>query len=85
MGVFAAMTMAHLNSQVQQFGGVTHVQRVFGATPKMPIGAVGNPHFGDFMNPKEAGETETHHFPGVIRKIRQASLTADFNGDRIFA
>ena len=75
-----AMTMMHLNSQAQQFGGFTPGQRVFGRTPKMPTGAVSNPHFTDFMNPKDARTTKTHHLLGIIHQIRQASSTADFNG-----
>ena len=46
----------------------------------MPIGTVGGPHFEDFMNPKEAKTTKTHHLLEIMRRIRQASLTADFNG-----
>ena len=52
----------------------------FRATPKMPIGAVWGPHFGDFVNPKEAPAAKTHHFLGMIRQIRKASITADFSG-----
>ena len=46
----------------------------------MPIGAAGNPHFGDFMNRKDAQTTKTRHSLVAIRQIRQASITADFNG-----
>ena len=46
----------------------------------MPIGAVGNPHFEDFTNTKEDRTTRTHHLLGAIHQIRQASITADFNG-----
>ena len=77
---FPAMTMMHFNSQVQRFSGFAHGQRVFGRAPKSPIGAVSNPHFSDFANPKEAQETETHHLLGIIHQIRQASSTADVNG-----
>ena len=73
---FAATTMMRLNPQVQQFGGLTHEKRVFGGDPKMPIGAAGNPHFEDFVNPKEAQTRKTHHFLGIIHHIRQASITA---------
>ena len=45
----------------------------------MPIGAVGNPNFEDFANPKEAPENQTHHLLGAIQKIRQASLNDDFS------
>ena len=47
----------------------------------MPIGAVGNPHFRGFANPKEARAKKTHHLLGGIQKIRQASLSDDF-GDK---
>ena len=61
---FSAMTTMRLNPQVRQFGGFATGQSVFGRTPEMPIGAVCNPHFEDFANPKEARETETHHLLG---------------------
>ena len=48
-------------------------------TPKMPIGTVGDPHFDDFVNPKEAQTAKTHRLLGVIRHIAKASLTADLN------
>ena len=77
-GEFAAMTTMRLNSQVRQFGGFAPGRRVFGRTPKMPIGAAGNPHFDDFMNQKEAPAAKTHHLLGAIQKIRHASLNGDF-------
>ena len=79
-GEFPPTTMIHLNSQVRQFGGFTHGPRVLGRTPKMPIGAVVNPHFLAFVNPKDAETTKTHHLLGIIRQFRQASSTAYFNG-----
>ena len=77
---FPDMPTTHLNSQVQQFDGFTTGQRVFGGTPKMPIGTAGSPNFEDFTNPKEAQTPKTRHLLGIIRQIRQASQTADFNG-----
>ena len=74
------MTMTHLNSQVQQLGRFAHGQRVLGRAPKMPIDTLGTPHFSDFMNPKEAPVTKTHHLLGTIHQIRQSSTTEDFNG-----
>ena len=53
-GEFSAMTAMRLNSQVRQFDGFTPGQRVFGRTPKLPIGAVRNPNFAEFMNPAAA-------------------------------
>ena len=58
------MTTMRLNSQAQQFDGLTPGHIVFGVTPIMPIGTVGDPHFEDFMNPKGAETTKTHHFSG---------------------
>ena len=46
----------------------------------MPIAAVGNPNFEDFVNPKEARATKRRNFLGIIHQIRQASIAADFNG-----
>ena len=74
------MTTMHLNPQVQKFGGLTPVRGVFGRAPKMQIGTVGNPHFSDFVTPKEAQTTKTHRLLGIIHQIRQSSLTEDFNG-----
>ena len=73
------MTTMRLNSQVQQFEGFGPGW-VFCMNPEMPIGAARNPNLGDFMNPKGAQATKTNHLLGAIRQIRQASLTADFNG-----
>ena len=75
---FAAMTTMRLNSQVRQFGGFAPGKRVFGRTPRMPIGTIGNPYFEDFTNPKEAHTAKTHGLIGLIHKIRQASTNADF-------
>ena len=50
----------------------------------MPIGAAGSPHFADFMNPKDSQSTKPHHLLDMIRQIRQASLTEDFNGELDF-
>ena len=72
------MTMMHMNSQVQQYGGFTPGQRVFGRTPKLPIGATDNPFFEDFMNPAEAPATEKRNSIVAIYEIRQASLKEDF-------
>ena len=73
------MITMRLNSQVPQFGARTPGKRVFGLSPKMPIGAVGSPHFPDSANPKGAQSTKTHHLLWLIRQIRQASLTAVLN------
>ena len=67
-GEFSAMATMRLNSQVLKFGGSAPRQRVSGRTPEMPFGAVGNPHFWDFTNPKEARAEKTHHLSGAIQK-----------------
>ena len=76
---FAGMPTMRLNSQVRQFDGCAPGQRVVGRTPEMPIGAIGNPHFEDFTNPKDATNTKTHQLIYVIRKKRHSSLNSDFN------
>ena len=43
------MCMLHLNSQVRQYDGFTPRRRVFGTTPKIPIGSVGSRNFNDFV------------------------------------
>ena len=75
------MTMVRLNSPVQQFGWFAKERRVFGRPPKMPIGTVDSPNFADFTNPMDEQSTKTYHLIGIIHQIRQASLTADFNGN----
>ena len=67
-----------LNYQSRQFGGFAPAQRVSGRTPEMPICAIGNPHFDDFMNPEWAPAAKTHGLVGLNHKIRRASLNADF-------
>ena len=47
----------------------------------MPIGKAGDPHIGDFMNPKVAPAAKTHHLLRAVHQIRKASLTADFSGE----
>ena len=64
---FAEMEMMHLNSQVREFGGFAQGQRVFGRTPEMPTGAIGNPHFEDFTHPTESPTTKTHQLTDAIR------------------
>ena len=76
---FPAMTSLHLNSQVQQYGGFTLGQRVFGRTPKLPISTVGNPNFNDCMNPKTAPKAKSASLLHAIFQIRRASLEADFS------
>ena len=68
-----------LKSQVRQFAGFAPGKRVFGRTPKIHIGEIGNPHFDDFANPKDAPTSKTQGLIGVIRKIRHASPNADFS------
>ena len=66
---------------MRQFDGFAPGQRVFGGDTKMPIGAVGNPNYGDFANPKEAAAAKTHHLSGIINRIRKESPTAYFSGE----
>ena len=75
---FDAMATMRLNSQVQQYGGFTPWERVFGRAPKLPIGAVGNPFFEDFMNSSDAPTTKTHNLISALFKIRQEPISADF-------
>ena len=50
-----------------------------GGHSKCRLGTGGNPHFEDFMNPKEGPATKTNRLLCEIRKIRQASLNPDFS------
>ena len=71
---FSAMAALHLNSQVRQYDGFTPGQRVFGRTPKLPIGTVSNPNFTDFTNPIAAPTTKSLSLVNTIFHIRKASL-----------
>ena len=42
------MCMIRLDSEARQYGGFAPARRVFGRSPKLPIGYVDNPHFKDF-------------------------------------
>ena len=75
---FSSMTMMHMYSQVQHYDGFTPGQRVFGRTPKLPIGTIDNPFFEDFMNPVDAPAAKTQNLISTIYEIRQASPKADF-------
>merc|ERR1712112_176904 len=68
---FSAMTALHLNSQVQLYDGFTPGKRVFGRTPKLPIGTVGNPNFPDFMKPVTAPTTKTLSLLNTIFKYEK--------------
>ena len=48
--VYSALITLRVNSQVPKYDGFTPRRRVFGRTPKMPLGAAGNPIFCDFTN-----------------------------------
>ena len=78
---FSEIPMMHLDPQLQQLGGFALGRRVFGPSPKMPIGAVDNPHFSDAANPTESPTTKTHRLLGIIHQIPQASSAAYFNGN----
>ena len=72
--------MLHLNSQVRKYDGFTPGHRVFGRTHKIPIGAVGNPNFCDFMDPADSPVDQTHQVLVEQREIQEASLEIDFRG-----
>ena len=68
-GDFATIATFHLNSQVRKFGGFTPGPIVFGRTPKLPIGAVGAPHFSGATNPADSKVTTTHGWGDVYRLL----------------
>ena len=72
--------MLHLNSQVRQNDGFTPRRRVFGRTPKIPIGTVDNPLCKDFKNPKNTPATQAHQVLAKQRGIRKESPRSGFNG-----
>ena len=55
------MCILHLDSQSRQYGGFPSWGRVFGRTPKLPIGAVSNPNFNDFMYQNEPQAVQTQN------------------------
>ena len=62
---------------ISTYGGFTHGRRVSGRTPELPIGAVDNPFFDDFMNHADAPVAKTQNLISMIHDIRHASLKAD--------
>ena len=65
---YDAWSMLHLNSHAHQYDGFEQRQRIFGRTPKILIGAVGNPNFSDSMHPDESPVAKTHR---VLAKLRE--------------
>ena len=70
---YDASGMQHLNAQLQQYDGFAPGRRVFGRTPKMPIGAVGRPIFLRFYEPQgfpshtdTSGACETERFKNLL-------------------
>ena len=55
-------------------------ERVFGGTPKLPIGAVSNPIFPRFREPEKCAGGEIFEFTKYDFQIRKASSGSDFNG-----
>ena len=54
------MGTLHLDSKIQQYDCYTPRRWLFGGTPKIPIGAFGNPFKHDFMNPADSPASKTH-------------------------
>ena len=59
------MCILRLNSQIQKYGGFTGGERVFGRAPKLQIGAVGTPHFIDFVYQNGAPVIQTECVRGI--------------------
>ena len=59
---YASTCTMRLNSQVQQYGGITPCRKVFGRSRKLPIATVGNPYFKYFTLRNEAPVTQTQYF-----------------------
>ena len=78
-GEFSDMAALHLNSQVQQYDGFTPGQRLFGRTPKLPIGAAGSPNFR-FHEASCRSNHEIVEFDKYDFQIRKAPSAAGFNG-----
>ena len=75
---YDAMCLRRLNVQVQQYDGFTPGRRVFGRAPKLPVGAVGSPHFSYFTNLNDSTVTETNGAMAKLREIQNASLEIVF-------
>ena len=75
---YDAFSMLRLNSEVKQYDGFTPRHRVFGRTPKMPTGAVSNPGFCDFANPKGSPFTQTHQVLAKPKEIQKSSVRRHF-------
>ena len=70
----------HFNSPAHQCDGFTPGRRVFGRTPKMPIGAAGNPFYNESMNPADSLVARARRVLAELREIQKDSQESDFNG-----
>ena len=77
---YDAMCTPRLKPQVQQSGNFTTGWRVFGRTPKLPIGAARAPDFKYFTNPNDSLVTQTRDVLAKLRGIRRGSLECDSHG-----
>ena len=70
---YTASRTMRLNSEILQYAGITPGQRVFGGSPKLPIGAVDNPTFKDCVATNETPVVQTHralvNFRGVRKRL----------------
>ena len=71
------MRMLRLSSKVPKYDGFTPGRRVFGRSPKLPIGAAGGPHFRDFTTLSDSPLTQTRVALVQFREIQKASLEQD--------
>ena len=73
------MCILHLYYQIQQYAGLAPGHRVFGLAPKILIGAVGNPHFNDFICHKSPPHVaQSQDSIAGIRRLDQSSLQCCF-------
>ena len=74
------MCAPRLYPEVKQYDVLHMKHRVFGRNPKLPIWALGIPHFKDLRIRKIPPVTQTHDVLAKVREIRSASLESDPQG-----
>ena len=72
--------MSQLNPQAQQYECFTPGRRVVGRTPKIPIGAAGNPFRNAFTGRPTPQVTQTIPSACETDGIQKSSLRSGFNG-----
>ena len=72
------MCTLRLNSQVQQYAGLTHGQRVLSRAPKLPVATVVNPNFKDSIYRDDAHVMQKQEVLAKLMVIQKRFYKAAF-------